>query len=74
MRKIIHKYILIRGQIRYACNQACTTTWLKTDITNKKINCKNCKRIIKKAQASQKYLDNLKVEQKELLKLVKQRK
>jgi hypothetical protein len=47
-RIIIHKHLLKRGQIRYACNQACNTNWKKTDITNKKINCKNCKKILRK--------------------------
>lgn len=48
MKKIIHKYILKNGLICYICNQAINANWLKTDITNKKINCKNCLNIIKK--------------------------
>jgi hypothetical protein len=47
-RRIIHKHILIKGEIRYLCNQACITNWLKTEITNKKVNCKNCLRLIAK--------------------------
>ena len=46
--KIIHKYILIDGDYGYLCNQAVAATWLKTDISNKKINCKNCLKQIKK--------------------------
>jgi hypothetical protein len=71
MRTIIHKYLLKNGAIRYQCNQACTTNWKKTNITNKKITCKNCKRAIAKAKASQKYLAKLKKEQKKLLEMKK---
>ena len=52
--KIIHKYIM-KEQTKegwvgynYLCNWNVTPNWKKTDITNKKVNCKNCKRIIKK--------------------------
>ena len=34
-------------EIRYLCNQAVNIDWRKTDISNRKINCKNCKRILK---------------------------
>lgn len=56
-RRIIHKYITkpirVNGQpdavrIHYLCNQAVKANWKKTDITPFRINCKNCKQIIKK--------------------------
>jgi len=50
MRKIIHKYILKDGEIYYLCNQTVNANWLKTDITNKKVNCKNCLKIRKKQE------------------------
>ena len=51
MRKriIIHKYILKDGDYYYLCNQAVNASWLKTDISNRKVNCKNCLRAIKEA-------------------------
>ena len=33
---------------RYLCNWAVAANWKKTDITNKRVTCKNCKRAIKK--------------------------
>lgn len=35
-------------KIFYLCNQKIEANWKKTDIFNKRINCKNCKRILKK--------------------------
>jgi len=32
----------------YLCNWAVGANWLKTDIANKRVNCKNCLRAIKK--------------------------
>lgn len=53
---IIHKYIMKQWNdhtnqlegINYLCNWAVEANWKKTDITNRKVNCKNCKREIQK--------------------------
>ena len=42
--KKVHKYILEDGQYWYICNRAVTANWKKTDIANRRINCKNCLR------------------------------
>ena len=69
-RKIIHKFIMDRYDkrlkmevgIRYLCNWAVEPKWLKTDIANKKICCKNCLRIIKQYKGIDK-IERLKVMQ-----------
>ena len=45
--KIIHKHILKDGDYFYLCNQTVSATWRKTDITNQKVNCKNCLKQLK---------------------------
>jgi hypothetical protein len=35
-------------KIFYLCNQAVEAEWKKTDISGRKVNCKNCKRQMKK--------------------------
>ena len=47
MEKIIHKYILKDGNIYYLCNQSIKANWLKTDLANKRVSCKNCLKKIK---------------------------
>jgi len=44
--KIVHKHILKNGDYYYRCNQAVRADWRKTDIAVRRINCKNCKKII----------------------------
>lgn len=55
--RIIHKYITKPAptktqpdavKVLYLCNQAVRAKWKKTDITPFKVNCKNCKKILKK--------------------------
>jgi len=48
--KIIHKFVRVNGDYFYLCNQAVQADWRKTDIANKKVNCKNCKKILKKTK------------------------
>ena len=59
MKKIIHKHFLVNkndkdkldlndNNLKYLCNRKVKWgNWLKTDVTNKKVNCKNCLKIIK---------------------------
>ena len=42
IKRIIHKHILKHGDYWYLCNQAVNANWKKTDLSTKKINCKNC--------------------------------
>ena len=46
--KIVHKYILKDGDYHYICNQGANANWKKTDIANRRVNCKNCKKILLK--------------------------
>lgn len=48
MRRIIHKYILKNGDYHYLCNQTVRANWLRTDISNRKVSCKNCLCVLKK--------------------------
>lgn len=55
-RIVRHKYILKEWNDEkqelvdycYLCNWAVEAKWTKTDIANKRVNCKNCKIMIKK--------------------------
>ena len=47
-RKIIHQGILVNGDWRYFCNQACGITKGKYTIVQENITCKNCLRANKK--------------------------
>lgn len=44
-KKIIHKCLFKENEIHYLCNQAVNASWLKTDITNEQVTCKNCLKI-----------------------------
>jgi hypothetical protein len=56
MKKIIHKYIMKKYGVsehflvgyNYLCNWAVEADYRKTDISNHKVNCLNCKKIIKR--------------------------